>query len=136
VSFAPNPAGEAERLLHNQVCSQVDTLSRFQIAQRVLLGDRVNLVRELEKRNGLEILGFSQEIGELTAEELAALTADAAKSAPTSFTDLRLPLQRALERSGPESGNVLGVVLLTDGQHNWGPQPSGKAAELGKLGVP
>ena len=136
VSFPANPAGEAERLLHNQVCSRVDSLSRLQLAQKVLLGDRINLVRELQKRQGLEIVGFSQEIGELTPEELANITSDAGKSAPTSFTDLRLPLQRALERSGPDSGKVLGVVLLTDGQHNWGPQPSAKAGELGKLGVP
>src|SRR5260370_1384776 len=88
-NFAANPAGEAERLLHNQVCGRVDSLSRLQIAQAVLVGDRVKLVKELEKRHGLEIVGFSQEIGELTTEELANLTSDATKSAPTSFTDLQ-----------------------------------------------
>ncbi|MFL5341831.1 MAG: hypothetical protein ACJ8F7_16925 [Gemmataceae bacterium] len=135
-NFAPTPAGEQERLLHNQVCGRVDALSRLQIAKQVLVGERVNLVRGLEKQHGVEIAGFSQEIGDLTAEEIAALTAHSSKSSPTAFTDLRLPLQRALERSGPDRGKVLGVVLLTDGQHNWGPQPSAKAVELGKLGVP
>jgi hypothetical protein len=33
-------------------------------------------------------------------------------------TDLRVPLERALELSAPNKGKVLGVVLLTDGQHN------------------
>ncbi len=53
-----------------------------------------------------------------------------------AFTDLRAPLIRALERTGPGQGKVLGIVLLTDGQHNSGLPPSAKARELGERKVP
>jgi hypothetical protein len=133
--FAANAAGEAERALHNQVVGRVDPLTRLQIAQKVMVGNKTQLVSELAQRHGMEIVGFSQEIGDLTVEEVTALTTGGT-DASLAFTDLRLPLLRALERSGPDRGKVLGIVLLTDGQHNWGPLPSAKASELGKLGVP
>src|SRR5205085_11017162 len=53
-----------------------------------------------------------------------------------ALTDLRLPLLRALEQPGGESGKTLGVILLTDGQHNAGGTPTEKAAELGDQGIP
>jgi hypothetical protein len=134
--FAANAAGEAERALHNQVIGRVDPLSRLQIAQKVLVSDKIRLISELAQRHGMEIVGFSQEIGDLTAEEITELAPGNGTAANSAFTDLRLPLLRALERSGPDHGKILGVVLLTDGQHNWGPLPSAKASELGKLGVP
>src|SRR5262249_45937589 len=52
------------------------------------------------------------------------------------FTALRLPLARALEKPESEEGKLLGVLLLTDGQHNWGAPPNKKAADLGKAKVP
>jgi hypothetical protein len=136
INFAPSAAGESERTLHNQVCARVDSLNRLEIAQKVLLGDRTRLLRDLQKSQGLEIVGFSQEIGDLKPEELAALTAGAGtRGSPGAFTDLRLPLLRAAERT-VDQAKIIAVVLLTDGQHNWGPPPSTKAAELGRLGVP
>ncbi len=134
--FSANPSGETERALHNQVVGRIDSLTRLQLAQKILVGDKTRLIPELSRRHGLEIVGFSQEIGDLTPEEVTALTSSTGADAKSAFTDLRLPLLRALERSGPDRGKVLGIVLLTDGQHNWGPLPSAKASELGKLGVP
>ena len=136
VLFAPSPTGETERALHNQVISRIDPLTRLQLVQKVLIGEKAQLIPELGKRHGLEIVGFSQQIGNLSTEEVATLSAATGAEAGSAFTDLRLPLLRALERSGPDHGKVLGIVLLTDGQHNWGPLPSAKASELGKLGVP
>src|SRR5262249_39822094 len=104
-----------------------------------LVGDNPGLIAQFKKRHGTEIVGFSQELAEMSPEEVAALSArqsDFSKTAPSAFTDLRLPLVHALEHSGSDQGKILGVVLLTDGQHNWGPLPSAKATELGKLGVP
>jgi hypothetical protein len=54
----------------------------------------------------------------------------------SAYTDLRLPLVRALEHSGAGKGDVLGIVLLTDGQHNTGEPPTAKAKELGERGLP
>ena len=56
--------------------------------------------------------------------------------AASAYTDLRLPLEQALKRSGDDQGKILGVVVLTDGQHNWGQSPVKKAIELGQHQVP
>jgi hypothetical protein len=121
---------------YEQVCARIDSMTRLQVGQQVLVGPSVNLIKELSSRHGVEVVGFSQEVGELSAEEIAALPPTLSDPAKAAFTDLRLPLMRALDRSGAEHGKVLGVVLLTDGQHNWGPPPAAKAGELGKMGVP
>jgi hypothetical protein len=49
-------------------------------------------------------------------------------------THLNLPLLRALDRA--KQARVLGVILLTDGQHNLGPSPVQLARELGERHVP
>ncbi|HEY1859107.1 MAG TPA: hypothetical protein VGG61_02065, partial [Gemmataceae bacterium] len=46
------------------------------------------------------------------------------------------PLAYALEKTGPDTGQILGVVLVTDGQHNVGPSPVPKAIELGEKELP
>src|SRR5262249_41993327 len=37
---------------------------------------------------------------------------------------------------GTDDAKILGVVLLTDGRHNWGPSPVARAMELGEQGIP
>src|SRR5262249_21061093 len=65
-----------------------------------------------------------------------ATPAQGRAEAKAAFTDLRLPLVHALERSGAGHGKVLGIVLLTDGQHNAGQPPTSKAQELGERQLP
>jgi hypothetical protein len=115
---------------------QIDKLSRAGVAYRVLSPDGVGLVGAIGRRHALDLVGFSQEAGELPADQLERWSAPPAAGGSAAFTDLRLPLVRALERSGSDGTKILGVVLLTDGQHNWGPPPVAKAAELGERGVP
>jgi hypothetical protein len=136
VNFATDAAGEADRAAHNQICTRVDAMTRTEIAKNVIVGDTVVLVTEASKKHGVEVVGFSQEIGDLTPDEIASLPPSGGSEGKSAYTDLRLPLLRALEHSTSERGKVLGVILVTDGQHNWGPQPAPKAGELGKLGVP
>jgi hypothetical protein len=136
VSFSADANGEAERSAHNQICARIDAMTRTQLAQGVLTGEAVALIDEASKRHGAEVVGFSQEIGDLTKDEIASLPPSGGAEGKSAYTDLRLPLIRALEHSGSERGKVLGVILISDGQHNWGPQPAAKAGELGKLGVP
>src|SRR5207237_6320426 len=85
-------------------------------------------------------IGFTQEVWDVKSDAVADLFKpgeDGAAHAPGStFTDLRQPLARALERSGAGEGKVLGVVLLTDGQHNWGLSPVKKAIEMGEHKLP
>src|SRR5207245_9041986 len=96
-----------------------------------------------------ELLGFGRETWDVPADKLDALFQAQAPGEPqpengkgvpslgaTQGTDLLLPLARALEKTGPDTGKILGVVLLTDGQHNVGPSPIAKAIELGEKDLP
>jgi hypothetical protein len=136
------------RAAHDKVCALVDELTRTQIAERVLRAEGVGLLPALTAKQDVQLLGFHREAWELTPDQLDDLFQPPSPlpSPPTKgrgenegaagFTDLRLPLIRALERSGPGQGKVLGLVLLTDGQHNAGEPPTDKARELGERHLP
>ncbi len=123
-----------------EVCRRVDALTRSEIARRVLAADGAALLPAIAARHKIEVIGFTQEVWDGNPDALADLfkpaEGDQARAPGSSFTDLRLPLTRALERSGAGEGKVLGVVLLSDGQHNWGPSPVKKAIEMGEHEVP
>src|SRR5262249_27731307 len=61
-------------------------------------------------------------------------------SAGPQYTDLKLPLisapQSSVTASESHTPQLLGVVVFTDGRHNWGESPLALAAELGKRNVP
>src|SRR5205823_1632704 len=114
---------------------RIDAMTRFQIAGQVLHGEKINLIEQLKKQHGVEFAFFSQEIGGISNEDLNKSPNEVverlmAQKIVGGFTDLRLPLQRATERTGPDAAKILGVVILTDGQHDWGPLPAAKAGEL------
>jgi hypothetical protein len=109
--------------------------TRSQIAERLLRAEGSGLLAALTAKHEVELLGFHQEAWELKPEQVAELFG-AKSQAAAMFTDLRLPLTRALEHSGPGQGKILGIVLLTDGQHNAGDSPTAKARELGERGLP
>ncbi|HZY89917.1 MAG TPA: vWA domain-containing protein, partial [Gemmataceae bacterium] len=152
----PQWAGQDEaRAAHDRVCELIDKLTRSQAAERVLGEEGVRLLGTLAAKHQVELLGFNRESWDLKPDQLADLFHKAeAPAAPekkaegekkpdplaganaSAFTDLRLPLVRAQERSGPGQGKVLGVVLLTDGQHNAGDPPNKLARELGQRGLP
>ncbi len=132
-----NEPREAEkRAAHNKLCARVDELTRGQIAERILNADGVRLLRALTAKHEIELLGFHQEAWEMKPNQLEELFRPPADKSAAAFTDLRLPLVRAIERSAPGQSKVLGIVLLTDGQHNTGEPPTTKAGELGERHVP
>jgi hypothetical protein len=137
-----NLAGDPE-----QVCQQVDQWTRTEIARRVLSEDGLGLLHALGARHQVELIGFAREAWQADPERPDTLFqnpesqpgGDATKVSPSlnsSFTDLRLPLARSLEAAHAEESRVLGVLLLTDGQHNWGPSPVAPAQRLGGQGIP
>jgi hypothetical protein len=140
---------EAERKkAHDDLCRQVDALTRSEVARRLLSADGARLLDTLTARHQTDLLGFAQESWDLRPDQLADLFkplqeakqqgADAPRSPAhvSAYTDLRLALEQAQKRSGQDQGKVLGVVLLTDGRHNWGPSPVKKAIELGEHKIP
>src|SRR5262249_9847591 len=139
----------ARLMLHNQICQRVDALTRTQIAKRLLTPDGVRLLDAVAGKHKVEVLGFAQDAWDVKPDQLTELFQqlrgdnaakpdnDPAKRASSSaYTDLRLPLEQALKRSGRDEGKILGVVLLTDGQHNWGPSPVKNAIEPAEHQLP
>jgi hypothetical protein len=140
----PDPqrsAGEKQELAKGLKfdLDKVDALTRHQIAERVLAPEGVNLLKLIGDKHLVDAVQFTQQTGDMP-EDWAKLKPilDELNSKPggNAFTDLKQPLVRAIERGGLGEGKLLGIVVLTDGQHNWGLSPSNKARELGQRGVP
>src|SRR5262245_17739610 len=118
---------------------KIDALNRHQIAERVLSPDGANLLKAISDKHLLDAIQFTQQTGDLPREweKLKPVLDELnARTAGNAFTDLKQPLVRAIERGGSGEGKLLGIVILTDGQHNWGLSPLNKARELGQRGVP
>jgi hypothetical protein len=126
----------------DEIFARVDALTRGDIARRVLGTEGVGVLSTLTDKHAVELIGFHQEAWNLRPDQLDELFrppagngASAAGNA-SAYTDVRRPLLRALEMAAPGQGKVLGVVLLTDGQHNYDESPVKKAAEMGDRGLP
>lgn len=122
---------EARQKLHDRVCRRVDEATRSQIARHVLDS---GLLKTIADRHQVELVGFTREAWDMKPEQMDELFDK--RPVAARATDLRLPLARSLERDGTDRGKILGIVLLTDGQHNWGQPPVAKASELGEHGLP
>jgi hypothetical protein len=135
---------EKRQQAYQQILERVDGLTRAETARRLLLGDKVGLLPTIRGRHEVEVLAFDRDTREVDPDHAADLFAEEGEkegeekdvASARGFTDLRSPLVRALEGSGPGQGKVLGIVLLTEGQHNAGDPPNRKARELGERKVP
>lgn len=112
-----------------------DALTRTEAARRLLGPEGANLLGKL-RASGHEplLVGFHRETWQVDANQPNDLFKPVESGQFT--TDLRGPLEWAVQRSGPTQPAVLGVVLLTDGQHNGSELPGPKAEELGQNKVP
>jgi hypothetical protein len=122
-----------------KLTGDIDAVTRNQIVERVLSPDGANLLKAIGDKHLLDVIQFTQATGDLPREweKLKPVFDELnAKQSGNAFTDLKQPLIRAIERGGTGEGKLLGVVILTDGQHNWGLSPLNKARELGQRGVP
>jgi hypothetical protein len=127
--------GERRRI-HDEVCKRVDGLKRSELVRRLLTEEGGRLLAAMTAaKHEVELLGFARDVWDAKPDKLDDLFAKP-EAGVSAYTDLRWPLVRALERSGPDRGKVLGVVVLTDGQHNWGEPPARKALELGERELP
>jgi hypothetical protein len=108
----------------------IDALKRRDIAQRLLTKGPANLLQRLGERHHVEVVGFHQALVDV-AEPAALFEAETGTA-----TNLSLPLQRALEQRSGSAGKLLGVLLLTDGQHNEGAVPAVPAKLLREQDVP
>jgi hypothetical protein len=146
----PTPKARRElearrREVHDEVCARVDRLTRSEAARRVVSDDGLGLLSALA-RNGhhVELVGFHQDIMQVPTGRAADLFGQPAgpsnggHTLPAGLglsarTDLKVPLLRAGQQPAAlGQGEVLGVVLVSDGQHNTGPSPTEAARRLGE----
>jgi hypothetical protein len=122
-----------DRSASMEVQDEKDGATRAEQARKLLANDAGGLLQALEARHRVELVGFARDSWELPRSALG----QPEKPGPANaVTDLRSPLNRALERSGTDAGKLVGIVLLTDGRHNWGATPVARAGELKERGMP
>jgi hypothetical protein len=139
-NWTADDEARGRRDLYKAVCDRVDEkLTRTEAARRVLADDGVGLLSKLAAAgHDVEVVGFNRDLWDAAADKPDGVFAPregTPAGQPGAFTDLRLPLERALERAGG-GRKVLGVVVLTDGRHNAGDPPVKKANELGERHLP
>lgn len=142
VRFSPF-AGAEEQARYLRVIAKLNDTPRLTVASRIMLPEGLRLIESLQTRHTVEVMGFDQDFVPLPADStrLAESLARFERSPDGySASDLKIPLNRAVETAqtqGATAGSkLLGVVLLTDGRHNWGESPVGRAVELGQLQIP
>ncbi len=143
---ADSPAGRRERERLAEAVQRLDGLTRLGVALRAVGPDGSNLLAALKEKHAVEAAGFDQALAGLPADDEGLRQALApgkglpAATAKPSYTDLKLPLlhasQTASDVADSSAARLLGVVVLTDGRHNWGEFPLSLAAQLGQRKVP
>ncbi len=128
------------RQAQTKILSEVDKWTRSATIRRLLEEGGMGLLAQLSARHDLELLGFDREGWDVPLDQVGTMFEVAKEGKPqrdsSLFTDLSVPLVKALEKSGPGKGPILGVVVFTDGQHNHGDSPATVARQLGERGLP
>ena len=126
------PGDEAYR----RVIERVDSAPRKQLAERVLTSEGVGLLKTLAQSHNIDLIGFTHQLSELNElrddyDRVRSVLATDGRKPGSAYTDLKIPLRRALEQRADFQEGLLGVVILSDGQHNWGELPGNLAYQLG-----
>jgi len=114
------------RLGHDRLCEQVDALTRSAIARKLLSDDGQALLKKLAASHRVELIAFAADARFVKVESLDELFHKEVKAGkpgeeepatPTSATNLKRALERALELASEDRGKVVGLVLLSDGRN-------------------
>ncbi len=145
VADPQRPGDEQQRIASALNIARPGEVSRLKIAERILTPDGADILGELSKKHAVELIAFDQSARGLPtdpAELKAKLDADRLLAADASssqlvYTDMKLPVVRAGESAADAAtSKLVGVVLLTDGRHNWGDSPLSRVQEFAARGLP
>ncbi len=127
---------------YRKILERVDRMPRKAFAERALDNDGAAMLQLLGDRHKLELVGFSQQLGRMppTLESIRTLLLPEGNKPGEAYTDLKLPLKQGLSLREELKDGLIGIVIFSDGQHNWGRPPGEFAYQLGhtdnKPGVP
>ncbi|VTS05649.1 Uncharacterized protein OS=Singulisphaera acidiphila (strain ATCC BAA-1392 / DSM 18658 / VKM B-2454 / MOB10) GN=Sinac_7527 PE=4 SV=1: VWA_2 [Tuwongella immobilis] len=122
---------------YDAVIARADSITRAMISQKLLVPeDKPGLLEGIATKQTMSVEGFAQESTPLPNESTPLRAALAQPIPMAEGSDLRAPLAKTLERNAPGQNPVVGVVLLSDGQHNWGPSPLAQVPELLQRNIP
>ncbi|MGF1581602.1 MAG: hypothetical protein ACFCD0_19920 [Gemmataceae bacterium] len=139
-NWPPSLEGRQQKQLHDQILKQMDLSTRRDLALKVLEGQATPLIEQLTRKHEVEIIGFDNASWTLPTKKIEEAKRPKKISVGRS-TDLRHPLRYALENPSGEA-DLLGIVLLSDGQHNQAPRTNTEPAllkqtdNLGRQNVP
>jgi hypothetical protein len=143
---ADSPPGRRARERLAEAVKRLDDLTRLGIAVRAVGPEGSNLLAALKEKHAVEAAKFDQLLAGVSADDeglTRALTPGnglPVATARPSYTDLKLPLihasQTAVDAPDSAAPRLLGVIVLTDGRHNWGESPLPLAGQLGRRTVP
>jgi hypothetical protein len=145
VADPQRPDDEQRRIASALNLNNAGQVPRLKLAERILTRDGSDLVGELSQKHAVELVAFDQTVRPLPldpAQLKAKLDADRllgadATSSELVYTDMKLPVVKASESaSDTATSKLVGVVLLTDGRHNWGDSPLGRVQEFAARGLP
>ncbi|MCU0702527.1 MAG: hypothetical protein MUF18_00865 [Fimbriiglobus sp.] len=145
VADPQRPADELQRIAATLNVHRPGEVSRLKIAEHILTPDGADLLGELAKRHAVELVAFDQVVRPLPlnpVELKVKLDADRLLATDTASsqlvnTDLQGPVLKATESAADTAtSKLVGVVLLTDGRHNWGDSPLPRVPEFAARGIP
>lgn len=118
---------------YRKVLERMGNTPRKTLAARVVNPDGIGLLQTLSESHHVDLIGFSQYLSELPhdPDRLRAMFAADGKVLGLAYTDLKLPLKQGVEHRTETNNGLLAVVVISDGQHNWGESPAGLAQQLG-----
>jgi hypothetical protein len=121
-----NEKRKARQTLHDRLLDETDRMTRRDVVRRLLGTDGLSLLKRLSDRHEVEIVGFHESAFPLTPAQLEEHLS--APSTASRATDIGQAFANA---SAKNALPLLGVVLLSDGQHNHGAPPAKIASQFG-----
>lgn len=120
---------ESRREHLQAIFEEVEKLERREIARRLIAKTIEPLLDQLAQLARVELFVFAGKSESVEREQLEKVVASPSASLMTNMTDLSF----ALQRGSSGNGEVLGLIVLTDGRDHSGQNIPGMAAAL-KLG--
>jgi hypothetical protein len=116
-------------------------VTRLDLARALLEADDHGVLRSLSQQNRVQVYGFASGLDRIVALDMPSEDGDgppaidlSGLAATGSYTNVGGALRDALAQAG--GGEIAGVVLVTDGRRNLGPQGPEVARNLRNRGVP